>query len=197
MIYPIVRLYDSTERALAAVRSLQKAGFREDDIDLVTSASTAPPGAGSEDPITARIAAGYVLKSKARIYADGVRRGGSLVIVRAHLGSGRLATKLLERQSPIDAGVPLVEDPAPQWDEAAPFSSMLQLPVKVNSTAPFSAFWVLPVLTKRRTICSLLGLPELTQRGWTFSQALGLPLLSRRSTPFSSMFGLPLLTGRR
>jgi len=198
VIYPIVRLYDSVQRANSAVERLRVEGFSSDAIDLISAPVGGVATGSGDDSIVNAIAASYVLKWRAKIYAERVRRGGALVIVRAEFGAGRLATDTLDRFGPIDSGLPLVEDPAPRWDEGAPLSSLLQMPVITKAPTPFSSFLALPLLTRRSwTLGSALGLPAMTRRGWTLSGAFGMPTLSKRSTPFSSMLGLPLLTGGR
>ncbi len=195
MIYPIVRLYGSVQQATNAVSRLHAEGIPANAIDVVTSAgASAPGGAGGEDPLVAAIVRGYVLKRHATVYAQGVRRGGALVIVRAPFSWGGDVIEILDGFGPIDSGVPLREELGRGWDEATPLSSILWLAPLANSAASFSAFWNLPILSRTgRTGCSVLGIGELASPASSLSRTLGLPLLSRGAAPLSSVFRLPLL----
>jgi hypothetical protein len=191
MILPIVGLYDSSQRAAEAVAALRHHGFFNDDISVI-GPSTTHQGGSSEDPVADAIAAAYVLKREAKVYAQGVRKGGTLVVVRAPFGRGGMATMLLNNAGPIDSGVETVSDRPTAYDPDAPLSSAFRLPVKVSCATPISAFLVLPVITRSRTLCSLLGLPELADsKLWLFGE----PALSGNPTPLSSKLGLPLLKG--
>ncbi len=195
--YPIVRLYATDAAAKAALANLKRWGFEDELINVVNASSTppanAPASAASDDPVLSSIMAGYVLRAHAKVYANEVRAGRTLISLRAPFGVGGIAEDLLDEAgpvpSPVHTGVGL-----PSWDDGAPFSSALGLPTVIRAPAPFSAFWVLPTLTRRaRTLCSALGLPELTSSS---SYTFGAPSLSRNAAPFSSMFGLPTLLGR-
>ncbi len=188
MIYPIVRMYETSQQAEAAANKLREWGFREDLINVVT------PALPSGD-FAAAIMAGYVLKRDALVYAEGVRRGRSLVSVRAPFGKGRVAIDVLDRLGPVDSGVP--DEPAdhlPGWDDAAPFSSAFWMPTKARDATPFSSFWVLPVVTRKgRTLGERLGLPEVSNSSAPIQTSLGMPLLSRKVAPLSELLKLPLL----
>jgi hypothetical protein len=191
--YPIVRLYATSEAAKAAVANLKRWGFEDELINVVHSGSTppanAPASAASDDPVLSAILSGYVLKEHAKVYAQEVRAGRTLVSIQAPFGVGGVAEDLLDEAGPVASAVKTSEG-LPSWDDGAPFSSALGLPTIVRSSAPFSSFWVLPTLTRRGgTLSSALGLPELSGSSFVF----GSPSLSRSPAPFSSMLGLPLL----
>ena len=173
--HPIVRLYDNAAKSADAIAKLKKEGLPADLITLVA------PSGQSKDAIVAAIAAGYVLKSEAVVYAEAVARGESLVIVRAPFGKGGAVTKLLDRFGPSPSPVTAVPDYALLWDEAAPISSALRIPTL--SSGLFSTFWTLPVLTRWDVRLPIPALSEASPKA----------KLSSNPTPLSSLFKLPLL----
>lgn len=194
MIEPTVRMYASEETARAAAADLVAAGLPVSKVFVVT------PGAGGSDDgtdsIAAAIMAGHVLRSHARVYADGIRAGRSLVIARAPFGFGQIAINLMESHGPVDSGLVLPAEPAPTWDEAAPLSSALQFPPLLRKRpAPLSDLLGLPALLPAATDRSSRMLPALTAAGWSLSSVLGFGLLSRAAAPLSSLLGLRLLSG--
>ncbi len=193
--FPIVRLFASVEQARSAVSALKRWGFEDELINVVTAASTPPSGApasaASDDPVLSAIMSAYVLKADAKIYAQEVRSGRTLVSVTAPFGTGGYAEELLDDCSPVKSAVVSREDSLPLWDESAPFSSALNLPTVIRAVAPFSAFWVLPTTTRKGgTLCSALGLPEVSRSD---SYMFGAPAVSNAPSPLSSMLGLPTL----
>jgi hypothetical protein len=145
----------------------------------------------SDDPVLSAIMAGYVLKAHARVYAQQVRQGCSLVSIQAPFGTGGIAEGLLDECGPVKSGVDTSDDSLPLWDDGAPFSSALSMPTLVDATAPFSRFWVLPTITRKGgTVTGSLGLPEISSSD---SYLFGTPSLSRSPSPLSSMLGLPTL----
>ena len=143
MSKPIVRLYSSPQTASAAVDAVKAEGFTSDLITVVSES------AGSQDAIAATIAAAFVLKNEAKIYAQGVKQGRTLVIVRAPLGTGGLVEKLLNSAGPIDSGFeePIVRTNV--WDEGAPLSSALfGMPTVLKSELPLSRMFGMRTITK-------------------------------------------------
>ena len=191
MNYPVTRMYASAKQAAEAVARLQQHGFTAEQINSVT-----PENAGSDaEAITAKIAAGNVLQATARLYAEGIKRGASLVSVQAPFGMGGDATAVLDGFGPIDSGVAEVRDLAAAWDDATPMSSALHLPVIVKGDPTFSGFFSVKVLSRSgATLCSLLGIPELS-RGSRQSSTFGIGLLTSSAMSLSSKLGLPLLLG--
>lgn len=191
---PITRLYDTAAQASDAVNALKKFGFNESLINVVPAASPQQ----SLDAVVASITAGFVLKADARIYAESVRQGKTLVSIRAPFANGVMATRILEKFRPVPSPIVRREEPGPGWDEAAPLSSALQLPVLAGGGEPFSETFGMATLARDPApFSSLLGLKTLSRGAAPFSSLLGLPLLSKGASPFSSMLGLPLLTGRK
>src|SRR3954464_4417361 len=122
----ITRVYGSYETARAAVAELKLHRFTDSEITVV-SPQDARAGGTSPDfnALVGAIAAGWVLKSEAAIYALSVMRGASLVTVRAPFGAGGRAAGILDKHEPIESGVPLREFPRMRpWDDKAPASSM-------------------------------------------------------------------------
>ena len=87
---PIVRMYETEQQARDAVQKLQAEGFPEDQIFLVT-----PQSGGTVEAIAAAIMAGFVLRSHAKVYAEGIQKGRSLVVVRASFGHSQDAIDIL------------------------------------------------------------------------------------------------------
>ncbi|MEZ5459411.1 MAG: hypothetical protein R3E65_08910 [Steroidobacteraceae bacterium] len=192
---PIVRMYASAEQAQAVVAELLNRGFAEELVTLVTAASrppaNAPASAASDDPVLSSILSSYVLRAHAVVYAERIRNGNALVIVRPEFSTGILAERILDDGNPVDSGVVIDHDRLPLWDDGAPFSSLFHIPPLARGTAPLSAFFVLPVITKRGgTLCSALGLSELASHD---SYIFGAPALSRSASPLSSALNLPTL----
>lgn len=186
---PITRLYDTHRQALDAVRELEANQFTRDEITVV-----APPGTdGSPGDLVAAIAAGWILLAEARVYAESVRNGRTLVSVRAPFGTGVIAERVLDSFGPAS---PVIErdDSLPIWDDATPLSSALGLPVLLRNEDSFSAFWGLPLLTRKQAFfASTDSVRALSNASAWFSSKLGLPVLTRSDKFFSSLLGLPLL----
>jgi hypothetical protein len=190
MTQTITRMYGSHDDAMDAVNELKKSNFPGGSIHVVSPAdvTATSAGPGGEDPVTAAIMKGYVLKAHAKIYAEGVRNGGTLVTVHAPFGSAGEAIEILDNHHPIESGVAEPQRSYLEWDDAAPVSSMFLLPVLSKDRTPFSSFWNMPTRKHGRTI----KLKQIAHG--TLSSSLGLPHLSRNPAPLSSLFGLPLLS---
>lgn len=195
--YPTVRMYASAEEARAVVSTLLAEGFAQEQVSWVTQDSTPPPNAPasaqSDDPILSSILAGYVLRAHALVYAEQIRRGRALVIVRPDFGSGARAEYLMDAAGPVATGISTDHERLPLWDDAAPFSSGLHLPVLATGPAPLSAFFVLPVNTRRGgTLGAALGWNELADSD---TYLFGAPPLVDSPAPLSTALKLPLLYG--
>lgn len=207
MPQPIVRMYQSTETASAAVAALRKAGFTDlHSVAGASSASSAVKGTGAKkasagsasmsfDNIVALIAMGNILKSDAKVYAQGVSRGSSLVIVHPPFGRAVRAMRILNQFSPIESGVVETVDRPKQWDEATPLSCALGMPVLSNNPAPFSDFWsVRPLTDNSFSLSSLIGMRLLSQPKTNWTSSFGLPLLSRPKSNWTTSLGMRLLS---
>lgn len=208
MSYPIVRMYASETQAKAAADKLRNHDYSDDRIHVVSAHE------GSQDAIAAAVMAGYVLRAHARVYAEGIAQGRSLVVVHVQYGGGMRAIEILEEFDPVDTGLRLPPEGGPTWDEAAPLSSALMMPVHCKNAEPLSTIIGIPTLCKPNAnyLGKLFG-PLLANRSWSLSALFGMPLLSKAAAPLSaaigmrtlsanpaplsSMLGLPLLSGRR
>ena len=191
MSHEITRMYATAAAAAKAAGELREEGY--ENINVVT-----PTGSGvPESAIAAQIAQGNVLLADARIYAKGVAAGHALVTVHAPFGTGKVAEYILDSHDPIDSGMPK-PPPVHMWDEAAPLSSTLVIPVLSNDPDPMSRVMGIPALTSGN--CSLsgtIGMPLLTDGALGDRGKLGIPFLSNNPTPLSSALGLPLLSKRQ
>jgi uncharacterized protein (TIGR02271 family) len=110
-----VALYDDATTAYAVFDELIRSGLREDEISVVVSeAETPAAGAprGTSGPLgTGRIELGEltdklghlgVPRDEAGFYAEGVRRGGALVVVRASDADAERAAAIMEGRSVVD-----------------------------------------------------------------------------------------------
>ena len=205
----ISRIYGSRERAAEAVKALKDYGFSGLDVHAVLARPASQDSAAAApeiDDLVTSIQKSGVYRSKAEIYADSVRRGGSLVTVHAPFGSAAVATQILDRFDPIDSGVSEEEaNSVAVWVDAAPLSSALQIPILLDDPAAFSSAIGLPtlldsepnktkLLSSPAPLSSLVGLSVLQDKAAPLSSAVGLPLLSDDPAPFSSLFKIPLLT---
>ena len=168
-----VRMYETEQKAQAAITQLKKGGFPENAIHLVT------PGARGDAIL------GYMIGNDTRVYAENLALGRSFVLVRAAFGSGQAAIDILDSCGPIDSDLLAPAQPANCWEEAVtPLSTAMQWQVlKQNDPAPFSRWMGFPLLSKGDKPAPL-------------SKWLGSPLLSKQSEPgpFSSRMGFPLLS---
>jgi hypothetical protein len=190
MAQTITRMFDTVERANAAAQALQHHRIRAyDEVHVVSAA----PGDGI-DAIVEAFARAMVLKSDGRVLAQGVSRGHAVVVVHAPFGTAREAVYRLDEFGPIDSGLSEHVERLPAWDDAAPLSSALNIPVLVGNDDSLSRFFSMPLLIRSgRTTSAAFGFAELkaTPSPWTTS--LGLPLLSSNPAPLSSLLHMPVL----
>lgn len=186
----ISRMYASHDQALKAANDLRNSRFaRFTSVNMVSHNDA--PEAGI-DAIAMAVMKGYVLKSQAKVYAQGIQRGGSLVTVNAPFGTAIAAMQIMDQHGPIDSGVVEPKDRLPAWDDATPVSCALNLPVLLDNDASFSAFWSLPLLIKRSNTVT----PSRATSSAPFTGTFGMALLSSKATILSSLFGLPVLLKR-
>jgi len=194
MSQTINRMYGSLERAQQAAHELRTNRFDRFDEVHVVSDRDASGADASVDHIVAQLLKALVLKAHAEVFAEGIRRGGSLVTVHAPFGAAVAAIAILDGHGPIPSGVADPTDPPTPWDDAAPLSSALNLRVLLDDNDTFSRFWNLPVLVAGgTTTSSALGLPEISRSNGPFAGTFGIRLLSNNATILSSLLGLPVL----
>jgi hypothetical protein len=174
----ITWVYGSYENALTAVNELKLHRFTDSEITVVSPRNTGGTAPDFNAVVNA-IAAGWVLKSEAAIYALSVMRGALLVTVRAPFGAGSRAAAILDKHDPVESGVPMREFPRMRpWDDKAPASSLLHMPVLADPDSSLSAILGLPLLAKRgRTLCAVLRMPELVSRASAKAMLLGPAIL--------------------
>lgn len=214
MTNTICRIFPTPQAAAAAVEELRQHRTLVDGIRVV-----APPAEGTEtsvDSITRGIMDAYVLKSDAAVLAQGVKKGGTLVVVHAPFGSGLVATETLDAHGPIDSGLREPEENVWLWDDAAPLSSILRVGTKCDSAAPFSDFFSMKPLLEDRTANSegvksighlsanhpepfsaFFGLATLSKNATPLSDLFTMPTISNNPAPLSSLLNLPTLTKSR
>ncbi|MFQ3623660.1 MAG: hypothetical protein SNJ73_08955, partial [Acetobacteraceae bacterium] len=132
------------------------------------------------DSVADSIAAAGILAEEARIYAERVLQGNSLVIVRALFGGAVRARQILAQHGPVDSGV------------AEP-SQRLMTSVG-DGTASGGGNWLHTLGTAPHPMEALTGWPSLTKEGWMFSDRFGWRYLLDDPTPLSSKFGWKLLS---
>jgi hypothetical protein len=193
----ISRLYATRTTAEAAVEALVDFHFDRSLIFVVGPPQTAPVSdsdrASALEALANQLMKGWVLKSRARIYAEEILEGGVVVTVHAYFGRAQTAGEMLDDAGPVPSRVVEPERVYLDYEEAAPLSSTLGLPVLSDSHSSFSRFFSLPILAgSHGTLSGLLGLSLLT-KAKSSSSSFGLPLLSKGSTPLSSLLRLPTL----
>lgn len=209
----ITRLYESSARTVEVISRLKRKGFVDRDIDVIAAVpgeEEGAPGEGAES-IVARMEEAGVLKKSAVKYADRVKDGAALLVVRAPFGTVNKATKVADSFQPVRAGVDneevyVVKDTVPtniiRTGAPAPL---------VKSDEKFMSGGVVPGLMESGTFSAMIGIPTVTEarkrdsvirkNTTPFSSLLGLStvirkkgklsVIHRNTTPFSSLFGFP------
>ncbi len=184
------RMYATTAAAEAAAAELRSYGLPASDMVM-----TAP--GGSHDETVAAIMKGHVEKARAAIYAHGVAKGGTLLSVAAPMGHGYNVIQILDEAGPIDSGYTPPADGPAGFDNAAPFSDMLGLPVL--SKGGKAGTVGLPLLADGLSI----PIPQLTKSGPTIpigalpsGPTIPMPTLTNSNGGYKPIIPLPLLAGR-
>lgn len=183
MIHPIVRMYDTADKATAAVNKVKGWGLTSDLISVISVAA-----AGSGDGLQKALMAANIVRDHATIYAREAPAGATIVVVRSPFGVGVVTADILDSCHPISKSDPTEVIDGPIWDDAAPLSSALHLPV----ISPWRPFGGMPAGGSSRTLCSMLGIAELSSSNAPTTEGM-MKLLSDSKTPFSSLLNLPLL----
>lgn len=218
MTQTISRTYQGRENADAAAAELQKAGFDGRDINVVA------PVEAPDEQVLAQIQGGGVSATQAEAYADRIKRGETLVSIKAAFGYAALATGILEKHGPADTGIPEQGYEKAPTDPAAPLSSACGWRVLSSDPAPLSSALRLPLLLNREPrrgpntelvdnpapLSKVVNAPVLTDEpailssrfGWRvllgdpapLSKRVGMPVLSQEQNLPPASFGLPLLS---
>jgi hypothetical protein len=228
MTQTIARMYATKKAATQAATALKENGYAE--VFLVTApakaaaAASAPaegdaaPAPQKETPeareaILSQLRKAGIEPEHAAVYAERIAGGSAMAIVRAPFGFASRAQKIMHKSEPIDSGVAEPTYPMEPYDEAAPLSWVLGLPVLSKdptpasrvmglralspTAAPLSDLFGLPVLSRNPTpLSSLLGLKVLTGKAAPLSEALGLKTLIDEPAPLSKAVGMPTLTDK-
>ena len=195
MTQTIHRMYATADVAAVVVKDLMANGFDGDEVHVVGHGDF-EPGKNSSDEVVTAITKGNVLRADAVILAEGIQKGGTLVTVHAVFGAAVKALDILDSHGPVSSGLPSRRHPAPTWDEAAPLSSAIMMPVALDDPTIFATYSGLPTLLDSDCSASAcVGMPLLNDSKFSLSAMFGMPLLSNNSTPLSSMFKIPLLSG--
>jgi len=105
----VTGLYDNHEDAKTAVSALEDAGISSSNISIVgrsgkTDESNAGEGAatGAAGGIIGSMTSAGVDENDAHIYAEGVRRGGTLVSARVEDDQVDIARSVIDDNAPVD-----------------------------------------------------------------------------------------------
>ncbi len=194
---PMLRIYDSQERAQEAARALVSRGFEERSVLLLT------PSPGQEAAqVRAAVEDELVAGSQAPFCTRSLQQGRSVVAVRVPFGRGQVAVGTLEDYGPVDTE----QIPAYEARNPAPLSDLLGIPTLtedqgaffgalVGSSWTFSSLFGLGLLSRNPApLSSLFGMKTLTKPKKNWERSFGLPLLSRNPAPLSSLLGMKTLT---
>jgi hypothetical protein len=182
-MYSIARAFASDSQARSAVAELHEEGFSPDSVQLLAQA----PVGGADSAISPQQAMtfGFNLRNldtdKAEALFDAAMEGRSLVLVQARFGESLAVETILGHHDPIVLA-PFVEEDVPitRWDEAAPLSSALGLPVLSKRTPD-------PVLLRGPTFESI---PQLTRPGFSL---FGSGVMRNKPAPLSRLFRIPTI----
>jgi hypothetical protein len=195
MTQAIIRIYDSENQGAKVTEHLKGLGYG-DVYQFTGPGSKSGAGAAARDTLVTKMTNVQIWKGHAEIYADRLTKGKTLVLAYAPFGSAANAINVMDSYAPVDSGI---VDPAHEsdleWDDAAPLSSILQIPVLTRTRFPAETISGLPSLTKGKAfLSSLLGLPLLVNGPEHKTSSMGLPLLSQSATPLSSAIGMRVLS---
>jgi hypothetical protein len=204
----VTRLYSTKEAADKAWNEMRRQRFSASDVALI------PPPADGADPVPAIIEAG-IGKPRAERFAERLRQGDTLLVVRPLFGSAEVAEQVLDDFGPVATSISDRDDGADMDDEddATPFSRWLGWKVlSRNNPSPLSDAIGWSTLTKphAKTYPATIPVKQLGGSAAPLSKLFGLPVLTRQSTalfaghdvtrlsakaaPFSSLLNLPVLT---
>ncbi len=206
----IVRLFETDEAAAAASEGLVAAGFRTDDI-LVISAAIEDRAQAVSDAI----GSGFLRSGSLEDCCLGaLERGLSVVSVKAQFGQGQRATWALHAHGPVETdSIPVYESGQP-----APLSDLLGMPLLsshsragaglADSNFSLSRLFGMRLLSRNGRLW--FGMKALSSSQRAKRRSFGLPLLSSDPAPLSKLlmwktlsaskgrwttsFGLPLLS---
>jgi hypothetical protein len=132
----IIRFYDTVAKAAKVAQQLQDEGY-DRTFQFKGASGKGAAAATERGNLVTSIMNVHVWKSHAEAYADRLAKSGGMVLTHASFGSARYAAQVMDSHEPVEAGFATSNHgPAYAWDDAAPLSSMLQLPVLTNMKLP-------------------------------------------------------------
>ena len=185
MTQTISRFYRDRENADAAAAELRQAGFTDSMINVVA------PTEAPDEQILASIRRGGVVATHAEVFAEGIKRGETLVSVEPLFGWALTATAILEKHGPTDTGLAEQSHEEAPPDPAAPLSSAFGWKVLIHNPAPLSSLLKWPVLSTRRSPRKPDS--KLVDNPAPFSRMIHSAVLTERPTILSSRAGWRVL----
>jgi hypothetical protein len=208
----IIRTYDSEAQANKVVELLRGEGH----VNVFQfSGGSGKASAASRATLIANLMKAHIWQSHAEIYADRLTKGKALVVAYPLFGTAQNAIDIMDSHSPIDSGISVSNaSDTYKWDDAAPLSSILHMPVLSHTKLPAETLSGISSLTKGKAFLSewlgiallkpgsakkssSMGLPLLSNSATPLSSALGMRTLSSSPTPLSSLFGMAVLKRRK
>jgi hypothetical protein len=203
-VFMIARLYPSAEAAQAATAALLEAGYRKDEIAMISAptavaakpvfseeddaAPAAQPGtpptpaAASFDLATA-VRAGKILGEHAEFYLSRLTDGRALVAITPSVFDSRRAEEILDAHDPLpDSPTPPKKPYVPLSEQATPLSNLLGMPTRTDSDTPLSDF--LGFGFREEGLSHLSRWLKPLAPGFTFSSLLGMGTTASRDTFF-------------
>jgi hypothetical protein len=206
----ISRIYDSPEKAETAASELKKYSFAPEHINVVT------PGSHDAEATVSALTKGGISSARAKVYAEAVERGKSVVTVLPTFGKAAKAAEILDTFGPVETHITDVPDSvergptaprgsAGSTDAAAPLSSATGWKVLSHDPTPLSSKFGWRVLLDNPTpLSSWLGWRTLSDNQTSrsslssdpapLSNMLGWKLLSDNPAPLSSQAGWRILS---
>jgi hypothetical protein len=190
----VSRIYDSPEKAETAASELKKYSFAPEHINVVT------PNGHDSGAAESALTKGGISPARAKVYAEAVSGGKSVVTVLPSFGNAAKAAEILDTFGPVETHITDVPDTvergpkAPRGsssstDPAAPLSSATGWKVLSDDPTPLSTKFGWRVLLDNPTpLSSWLGWRTLSDNQTSRTS------LSSDPAPLSNMLGWKLLT---
>ena len=194
-MFMIARLYPSDGPAQAAAAALLEAGYRKEDVAMLSAPGAAAPAASADDesaaPVPAApavdvataVRAGKMLGEQAEFYLSRLSDGRALVVTTPPAFNSRRAEEILDAHAPLpDSHLPPKKPFVPFSEQATPFSNLFGMPVLTDSDTPFSN--LLGFGFKEEGLSHLSRAFKPLAPGFTFSALVGWGTKASRDTFF-------------
>jgi hypothetical protein len=191
----IARLYPNEGAAQAAAAALLEAGYRQEDVTMLSvpaAAAAMPAEAADEDApapaapaidMATAVRAGKMLGEQADFYLSRLTDGRALVVATPPAFDSHRAEKILDANDPLpDSHLPPKKPFVPFSEQATPFSNLLGMPLLTDSDTPFSD--LLGFGFKEESLSHLSRWFKPLAPGFTFSSLLGWSTKASRDTFF-------------